>query len=100
MLHTRACFETEAHNNWEMGYFDSMSYNKFVPFFLFSTAESSRCSQHGGLHYVSLGEEKSPDHIDANQAVSSNAELVKSWLNITSQYFTNTIIDTCMSSVL
>lgn len=58
----------------------------FSPFFLFSTAESSRCSQHC-FCTVSLGEEKSPDHNDANQAVSSNAELVKSWLKSYEYHF-------------
>ena len=32
------------------------------------------------LNYVSLGEEKSPDPVDAKQDVSSNAEQVKSCL--------------------
>lgn len=32
------------------------------------------------LHYVSLGEEKFPDHINAKEDTSSNAELVKSCL--------------------
>ena len=40
--------------------------------FLFSSAESLAVS----LYNVSLGEEKSPDRVDGNQAGSSNVELV------------------------
>ena len=76
------CFETEAQGNSEMAYFDSKSHSKFVQLFFSSLLlHVNPHNAHSTVFcIVSLGEEKSPDHIEANQAGSSNAELVKSWL--------------------
>lgn len=44
------------------------------------------------LYHVSLGEEKSPDRVDDNQAGSSNVELVgRCLMNIIHRYFINMI---------